>query len=281
MTRPKIAAHFLVKDEEDVIGECLDHAARFCDHILVLDNGSSDRTYEICKAHPRVEHCEQLACTYSDALRNHLLEASKRYLTAGLDWFVALSADHFFDTDLRQDVLRAEMDGADVITYDVAQYYLTDKDRAEANRLGAEWLRRPVEERIRYYTINYFDFPVALRYQADMAYKDEVTEWPVMESRRVASFKPVLKHYQFRSFEQLRRRLELRKAAIREGFKGFRHYRSFDWQDYVFDSDRLHHWDGSGWNREKKPTLDDLLGYSPPLSLRLKRMIKKALAGKR
>lgn len=280
MNRPKIAAHFLVKDEEDVIGECLDHAAKFCDYILVLDNGSSDKTYEICKNHPRINYCEQITCTYSDALRNHLLEASKKYLKSGEDWFLALSADHFFDTDPRKDIEKAITEDADVITYDVAQYYLTEEDSTEEKRDPVNWLKKPVEERIKYYTINYFNFPVAYRFDPDIVYEREVTEWPKMSRRRIASFKPVLKHYQFRSTEQLKKRLGLRKREIEKGFKGFRHYRSFDWNDYIFNSKCLHHFDKAGWERLKKPTLDELLGYTPPWPLRLRQKLNSFLLGK-
>lgn len=279
MNEPKIAAHFLVKDEGDIIEECINHAAQFCDYILVLDNGSTDRTYEICKNHPRVNYCEQIVCTFSDSLRNHLLEASKEYLTNGIDWFLGLSADHFFDTDPREDIRRAIAENSDVITYDVAQYYFTDKDYIEATNNKDNWLSKSVEERIKYYTINYFDFPVAFRLKTDMIYKDEVTEWPAIKTKRISSFKPILKHYQFRSIEQLQKRLELRKEEIHKGFKGFRHYRSFDWHDYIFDSNHFHHFDKTGWERLKKPTLDELLGYTSPWSIRLKQIIKKTLKG--
>ena len=275
MKTAKIAAHFLVKNEEDVIEECINHAAMFCDYILVLDNGSSDRTYEICKNHPRVNYCEQIICVYSDAIRNHLLEASKDFLTDGVDWFLALSADHFFDTDPRMDVQRAIEEDSNVITYDVAQYYVTDKDHINIESSAESWQNASVEERIRYYTINYFNFPVAFKFSTDIVYKNEVTEWPEMKTKHIASFKPILRHYQFRSIEQLKKRLELRKAEIQKGFKGFRHYRSFNWADYIFNSDKLYYYDGNGWEYLKKPSLDELLGYTPHWSNRLKQVIKR------
>jgi len=55
----KLAVHLLVKDEEDIIGECLEHLAIFCDYIFVLDNGSTDKTYEICKKYNRVTYIEK------------------------------------------------------------------------------------------------------------------------------------------------------------------------------------------------------------------------------
>jgi glycosyltransferase involved in cell wall biosynthesis len=73
----RIAAHLLVKDEDDIIEECINHISQYCDYIVVLDNGSTDGTYELCKKHPRVNYCMQQICTFSDSLRNHLLEVSR------------------------------------------------------------------------------------------------------------------------------------------------------------------------------------------------------------
>jgi glycosyltransferase involved in cell wall biosynthesis len=280
METQRIAAHLLVKDEDDIIEECINHISRYCDYIFVLDNGSTDGTYKICKNHPRVNYCMQQICTFSDSLRNHLLEVSREYLRGNIDWFLALSADHFFVTDPREDIRRAAEENSNVITYDVAQYYLTNLDYTEEIKEKGDWMRKPIEERIKFYAINYFDFPVAFRFTTDLLYKEEVTEWPVLKSKKVASFKPILKHYQFRSIEQLQKRLALRKQEIQKGFKGFRHYRSYEWENYIFDANRLHYFDGVRWEIQKKPTLDELLCYVPPLSDRLKKHIRKILKSK-
>lgn len=44
----KISAIILTKNAEHLIGECLDSVA-FCDEILVVDNGSTDKTVDIAK----------------------------------------------------------------------------------------------------------------------------------------------------------------------------------------------------------------------------------------
>jgi glycosyltransferase involved in cell wall biosynthesis len=54
----KLYAICLVKNEDDVIVQSLKHAATFCEKIFVLDNGSTDRTWELVRSlsqvNPRV-----------------------------------------------------------------------------------------------------------------------------------------------------------------------------------------------------------------------------------
>jgi len=273
MSEFKIAAHLLVKDEGDIIKECLDSVAPYCDYIFVIDNGSSDSTYEICREHPRVTWSKRIECTYSDALRQHFIEVSKTCLS-NQDWILTISADHFFDDNPRLNIKRAIAEKANVITYDVAQFYLTDIDCN--NIYDSRWICSPVQERLKYYAINYFGFPVALQYDSAMVYKEDVTEWPMIKDKRVASFSPILKHYQFRSVDQIQKRLSIRKHQIDNGFGGFRHYRSYDWGKYIINSSKLHRYDGN-WMRDKKPTLDDLLDYRTPLVSRIVSCAKKAL----
>jgi len=38
-----------VRDEADIIGQCLDHALRWADEVYVFDTGSVDNTWEIVR----------------------------------------------------------------------------------------------------------------------------------------------------------------------------------------------------------------------------------------
>jgi len=73
---------------------------------------------------------------------------------------------------------------------------------------------------------------VAFQNQPNLKYTSKVTEWPELNRKKIVSFHPILKHYQFRSVEQIKKRLNLR---YNQREKGFKHYRSKDWKRYVFD----------------------------------------------
>jgi glycosyltransferase involved in cell wall biosynthesis len=58
MTGRRISATIIAFNEEKNIGDCL-ASLDFADEIIVVDSGSTDRTPEICRAHPRVRFFDQ------------------------------------------------------------------------------------------------------------------------------------------------------------------------------------------------------------------------------
>src|SRR5690348_10845015 len=44
----KISAIILTKNAEEMIGDCID-SVKFCDEVIIVDDGSTDRTLEIAK----------------------------------------------------------------------------------------------------------------------------------------------------------------------------------------------------------------------------------------
>jgi glycosyltransferase involved in cell wall biosynthesis len=88
MTRPepKISLCMIARDEERVLGDCLQSARPYVDEIILVDTGSVDRTVEIAKEHgARVFHFPW--CDDFSAARN----ASIRYATE--DWIFWMDAD--------------------------------------------------------------------------------------------------------------------------------------------------------------------------------------------
>jgi glycosyltransferase involved in cell wall biosynthesis/2-polyprenyl-3-methyl-5-hydroxy-6-metoxy-1,4-benzoquinol methylase len=57
MKRPKLSAVLIVKDEEELLGRCLDSVKDIWDELVIVDTGSTDRTVEIAKSYgARIGH---------------------------------------------------------------------------------------------------------------------------------------------------------------------------------------------------------------------------------
>lgn len=52
---PKIIGVSRIRNEEEIIGRCLDNMATFVDEIIIYDDASEDNTKEICLQHPAVK----------------------------------------------------------------------------------------------------------------------------------------------------------------------------------------------------------------------------------
>lgn len=93
-THCEITACMIVKNEEDNIRRCLS-SIQWCDHIVIVDTGSTDKTVEIIKAeYPKVElHHMEWEGNYFSKCRNYALSKVKT------NWILIIDADEewFFE----------------------------------------------------------------------------------------------------------------------------------------------------------------------------------------
>jgi glycosyltransferase involved in cell wall biosynthesis len=118
---PLISATIITLNEETHIADCL-ASLDIADEIIVVDSGSSDRTEEICRSHPKVRFFRQEWLGYGKQ-KNH---------AAGLathDWILNLDADE----QLSQ-TLRSAIQGADFSLFSAARM-------ARENYFGNRWIR--------------------------------------------------------------------------------------------------------------------------------------------
>jgi len=117
----KISATVITHNEETNIGDCL-ASLDFADEIIVVDSGSTDRTEEICRAHPRVRFSRQ----------EWLGFGKQKNLAAGLaanDWIFNIDADERVSPELRRSIAGVPEAGS-------ACY-----KAARENYFGARWIR--------------------------------------------------------------------------------------------------------------------------------------------
>jgi len=82
-----------IKDEEWILPSFLWACSRFADHILILDQQSSDRSREICEEFPKVTVIDNPSAVYNEADRSHLLVSNARRLFGEGNLLVALDSD--------------------------------------------------------------------------------------------------------------------------------------------------------------------------------------------
>ena len=100
-----ISATIITLNEEKNIGDCL-ASLDWVSEIVVVDSGSTDRTREICCAHPKVR------------FHSHAWEGFGRQknLAAGLaesDWVLNVDADERVSDELKASMMNAEFVGVD------------------------------------------------------------------------------------------------------------------------------------------------------------------------
>ena len=129
---PRIYGLMIVKNEADIVGQCLVHALAHCDKIIVMDNMSTDGTWELVQdlaaRHPGriVAHC-RLDRPFHDCLRAIAYNAFHHELSRN-DWWLRLDADEFLNELPGPLLERAAKEGADFIRANQMEFALTEHD---------------------------------------------------------------------------------------------------------------------------------------------------------
>jgi glycosyltransferase involved in cell wall biosynthesis len=217
----------LTKNEADVVRRSLTEAAKWADYVYVYDGHSTDGTWEIINSikNPRIIPWRQHRKPFRDGLRAEPFEAFRRQAAPG-DWWLRFDADEFYPVSPRE-VLARVPSGHDFVWGVYVEYFLTDKDVAELDfSRGFDEIR----PRLRHYKVVYSE-PRAFRYRPRLVW-DPARPWPTHPGV-VARERIVFQHYPCRSPQQIQTRLDVRKTARAQGFKGWDHASQLAWQEKV------------------------------------------------
>jgi glycosyltransferase involved in cell wall biosynthesis len=133
----RIHALCLVKNEADILRQSLLAARAWCDAIYVLDNGSTDGTWELvqdlARDDPAIVPWKQEAAPFHDNLRAQIYHAFADRAQPR-DWWVRLDADEFYIDDPRQ-FLRRVPASTGCVWFAVVSYYFSTE---EARRYHAD-----------------------------------------------------------------------------------------------------------------------------------------------
>jgi glycosyltransferase involved in cell wall biosynthesis len=206
----------MVKNEADVLQETLLSALRWCDHIYVLDNGSTDGSWKLVKElatqHSQIVPFKQDEALYTNGLRADIFNAY-RSNAGSEDWWCGLDADEFYIDDPRIFLAKVPNQCQTVWTASL-NYYFTDQDAILYRQNPAKFLETPIPQRLRYYCNNWGELRF-FRHRDDIRWsRPEGGFPPSMFNAPAFPVRMWLKHYQYRSPEQIERRLLTRRPSV-------------------------------------------------------------------
>jgi glycosyltransferase involved in cell wall biosynthesis len=232
----EIHALCILKNEADVLQESLIAAVHWCDHIYVFDNGSDDGSWELvqklAQQHRQIIAYKQDDVLFSSALRADIFNAFRS--NAGpQDWWCRLDADEFYIDDPRI-FLSKVPDHLQTVWSASLNYYFTDQDAVSYQQDPVKFLQTPVQQRLRYYCNNWGELRF-FRHSDDIVWTRTQDSGGFPAAMFTAPAYPVriwLKHYQYRSPEQIEQRLLTRRRAM-EANTGFLHEVTPNWSKSI------------------------------------------------
>lgn len=253
----KFYALLPVRDEGDIIAQCLEHLLQWAEAIYVFDTGSVDDTWEIVQEAAlrdrRVVPLGQRPVYFSETrLRGWMFDRARENMRDG-DWFLRVDADEFHHI-APPEFVRSRLRPHETIAYH--QYYnfalrQSEVDDWEAGRKGLEDRKRPVEQRRQWYTVSAYSEPRLCRYRESMKWPPTVS-FP-FNAGFVARERLPIRHYPHRDPAQLEHRCRLRAIMMAD-----RENRA-NWT-----RPELHHWSEAEWRKFVVPDkADGLQRWTP------------------
>lgn len=222
VTAFKIYSLLLVKNEADIIEASLRDACRWSDKIIVIDNGSTDGTWEkigeLAKSHPQIIPWLRYEGPFHIGLRAKAFHAFRHEMTSKDWWCVRLDADEFYPGDVRAFLAKVPC-GYRTVKKESTDFVLTE-DLTQCPL--------PIKRRERRF----------MRHSALLCWSEK---WRYPHPwGRVWKACIAVNHYQYRSPEQMAQRFATRQQAKAEGCGSFHHEQGESWRDYLVSREQLH-----------------------------------------
>ena len=202
----KIFAICLIKNEADIIKYNLERASKWADKIFVLDNGSTDGTWEIVHEMKNevIVPWKQDFNHYSESMRGSLFNHFRHLAKDGDWWCYKLDADEIYAEDPRQ-FLEQVPSWYQIVFSDQIEYFLTKEDVKEFHFENDFEKDR---NKINYYFPTIWSEIVFFKYRQRMEWKEGATM-----PRHIGVFYPKrikVQHFKYRSPQQIKMRLATR-----------------------------------------------------------------------
>lgn len=255
----------VARDEADIIGYALDSALEWAQSIYVLDNGSTDGTWELVNDYAqrdeRVVVVGRDEGAFRNALRGEVVNRAPHGAKKG-DWWCRLDADEIYVGDPRE-VLERIAPGHALVYKASIEYFFTDRDLSVFEKDPAGYVDTWSPERLRYYRAWWSE----IRFVRHFPGRTWDGAWPRgVKNLKGSTDRILVRHYPHRNPWQIEKRLHIRLGSTEE--RAFRHEKvaywnplgresdlafpraaasgALSWKSRVYRADVLHFDDGSG-----------------------------------
>ncbi len=225
----KIFGMMLVKNEADILRQCISDALEWADKIFVIDNGSTDGSWDIIRSFEgdSVVPWKQEFTPFRRSMRAEIFN-NFRHLSSDGDWWYIADADEFY-VDNPREFLSGVPSRYHVVFKKSIDYFITREDIEEYEFTGNFDTDR---SHIRYIE------PVCWSEVRFFKYRSRL-EWPVTEEKppHMGLWYPdtvSVRHYQYRSPSQMQARIDIRNSIPKdkEG-RPFRHVKEKNWKELL------------------------------------------------
>ncbi len=249
----RLHALLLVRDEGDIIAQTLRHLCECFDAVHILDTGSADATWEIiadaAKHDDRIKPLAKVNRSMNIGLRGHLFEAARSTLRPG-DWIARVDADEFYHIPPREFVTSRVANHEGRVFAQHFEFVVLQSELEAWERQGSSTLNTPQQliardvqnDRTRYIVDDRMWFEARLfRFRRGMKWHESQPN-PFNPGLTAVARIPI-RHYRWRSLEQMKRRCELRLQQSKLDPHG-EHWQQNDYRSWAVadDDPRLRTW---------------------------------------
>jgi len=213
----KIIGMLSTYNDEDIISEVIENLLSQGLELVILDNGSKDKTFDICKKFLDkgvLQLIQHKTDTYQFFIILRMLyDMALRYSP---DWVIKVDSDEFLESGnknvtLKEAIEKIDSENYNLIQFDHFDFFMTDDDDEHANS---------IKKRLPYYSCQGDFVYRAWKYFPGIRIGDAVGHYPIFpegHQYRIYPKKFVLRHYTFRNKIQAEKKMEeYKKRALKD-----------------------------------------------------------------